>query len=106
MPDVRPVTALQAEIQAYADAQWGGEYWPPLVNLARLSEELGEVARAVNQRDGAKRLKPGETASDLTEELSDLLFVLLVLANSLQVDLQAGYDGTLAKVRRRDLGQE
>jgi NTP pyrophosphatase (non-canonical NTP hydrolase) len=38
--------------------------------------------------------------------LSDLLFVLLVLANSLQVDLQAGYDGTLAKVRRRDLGQE
>jgi NTP pyrophosphatase (non-canonical NTP hydrolase) len=99
------VAALQAEIQAYADAQWEGQYWPPLVNLARLSEELGEVARAVNQLDGAKRVKPGETPSDLTEELSDLLFVLLVLANSLQVDLQAGFDATLAKVLRRDIGQ-
>lgn len=106
MTDRRPVIALQAEVQAYADEQWGGEYWPPLINLARLTEELGEVARAVNQRIGAKRIKAGEVAADLPEELGDLLFVLLVLANSMEVDLQAGYDATLAKVHRRDLGRE
>lgn len=104
MTQARPVAALQAEVREYANERWGGAYWPPLNNLARLTEELGEVARAINQRYGAKPVKPGEERSDLMLELGDMLFVLLVLADSMDVDLQVGYDATLAKVRRRDLG--
>ena len=99
-----PVAALQAEIQQLAVDHWNGEYWPPLSNLARLTEELGEVARAVNQLHGHKRVKADELPSDLEEELGDVLFVLLVLAGSLEVDMQAAFDRTLAKVRRRDIG--
>jgi len=96
-----PAAALQAEIRQLATDYWDGEYWPPLSNLARFTEELGEVARAVNQRYGDKRVKPGEPSADLQEELGDALFVLLVLADSMAVDMQAAFDGAIAKVRER-----
>ncbi|MGH9176113.1 MAG: nucleotide pyrophosphohydrolase [Vicinamibacterales bacterium] len=97
---------LQQEIQGWADRYWGGEYWPPLANLARLAEEVGEVARAVNQAHGPKRIKPNESAAHLAEEMGDALFVLLCLANSTGVDLQAAFDGTLEKYRTRDEERE
>ena len=98
----RPLEDLQAQIQDWADRYWQGTYWPPLANLARLTEETGEVARAVNQIYGPKNIKDSETAAELQEELGDLLFVLLCLANSTGVDLQAGFDGALEKYRVRD----
>lgn len=98
---MRPAAALQAEIQQLAADYWDGEYWPPLSNLARLTEELGEVARAVNQRYGEKRVKSEESPADLQEELGDALFVLFVLADSMGIDMQAGFDAALAKVRER-----
>lgn len=101
MPD-KPATSLQTEIQKWADRYWEGEYWPPLANLARLAEEAGEVARAVNQRYGPKRIKAGESPAELQGELGDLLFVLLCLANSTGVDLQAGFEDALEKYRTRD----
>jgi NTP pyrophosphatase (non-canonical NTP hydrolase) len=79
-----------------------GGYWPPLANLARLFEECGEVARAVNQVHGPKRRKPGEPEPDVAGELADALYVLLALANSLDVDLDAALRAALAKVSRRD----
>lgn len=100
----QPVATLQQQIQAWADQYWQGEYWPPLANLARLVEETGEVARAVNQTYGPKQIKDNETQAALQEELADLLFVLLCLANSTGVDLQAGLDEVLAKYRVRDEG--
>ena len=103
MPN-RPLEELQAEIQGWADRYWQGEYWPPLANLARLTEEAGEVARAVNQMYGPKKIKSGEATAQLQEELGDLLFVLLCLANSANIDLQAGFDGALEKYRVRDEG--
>ncbi len=102
----QPVTTLQQEIQAWADRYWQGEYWPPLANLARLVEETGEVARAINQHYGPKRIKDTESPAALQEELADLLFVLLCLANSTGVDLQAGFDDILAKYRTRDQGED
>ena len=97
-----PVTSLQAQIQHWANRYWEGSYWPPLANLARLTEETGEVARAVNQRYGPKNIKVDESPAAIQEELSDLLFVLLCLANSMEVDLQAGFEGALEKYRVRD----
>ncbi len=79
-----------------------GGYWPPLANLARLAEECGEVARVVNQLHGPKRRKPGEALPDARDELGDLLYVLMVLANSLEVDMDEALTEVMAKYAQRD----
>jgi NTP pyrophosphatase (non-canonical NTP hydrolase) len=89
----------QAEVDATIRALGG--YWPPLANLARLFEECGELARAVNQAEGHKRVKPGEAPVSADEELGDAIYVLLVLANSLGVDAEESLSAVLAKVRGR-----
>lgn len=81
-------------------------YWPPLANLARLTEEVGELARAVSQATGPKRLKAGEAAGDVALEMGDVLFTLAVLANQLDVDLGAAAGAVLFKYRARDLGDK
>jgi NTP pyrophosphatase (non-canonical NTP hydrolase) len=93
------------EAQARVDA-WIGQfeegYWPPLANLARLMEEVGELARLMNHRFGPKTKKPDEPAQELGEELGDVLFVLLVLANEQGIDLGEALEGVLEKYRARD----
>ena len=93
---------LQEQVDAWAARYWGGEYWPPHANLARLTEEIGEIARAINQGYGPKRVKDAETQAQLAEELGDALFVLLCLANSTDVDLHSAFDATLEKYITRD----
>lgn len=97
-----PLTALQQRVDDWAASYWSGEYWPPLANLARLVEEVGEVARAVNQAHGAKRVKPEEAAAEIGAELADALFALVCIANSTGVDLQQAFDAALEKYRTRD----
>lgn len=87
--------AVDASIQAL------GGYWPPLANLARLFEECGELARAVNQAHGPKRVKPGEPRASAGDELGDTLYVLLVLANSLDVDASVALVGALERAAQR-----
>ena len=93
------------EAQARVDA-WIGRfeegYWPPLVNLARLTEEVGELARLMNHRFGPKRKKPEEDEQELALELADVLFVLLVIANEQGIDLDEALERTLEKYRERD----
>ena len=93
------------EAQAAVDA-WIGQfeegYWPPLANLARLVEEVGELARELNHRHGAKPKKPGEAEADLGMEMADVLFVLLALANEQGIDLSDALARTLEKYRVRD----
>lgn len=98
----QPLRDVQDEVQRWADRYWNGEYWPPLANLARLVEETGEVARVVNQIHGPKRIKSDEVTADLELEFGDLVFVLAALANSLNVELQAGFDAAMEKYRVRD----
>ena len=94
-----------SEAQARVDA-WIGQfeegYWPPLANLARLTEEVGEVARVLNHRFGPKTKKAEEAAQDLGEELADVLFVLLVIANSQGIDMDAALTRVLEKYKARD----
>jgi|SRR5690606_5358867 len=86
--------------------EWIGQfeegYWPPLANLARLAEEVGELARELNDQYGPKTKKPGEPAGDIGLELADCLFVLITLANSLGIDLEDAFARTMAKYRQRD----
>ena len=80
-------------------------YWPPLVNLARLTEEVGELARLMNHRFGPKRKKPDEPEQELALELGDVLFVLVVIANEQGIDLGEALERTLDKYRSRDAGR-
>lgn len=105
MPEPKPLSAVQTEVQEWADRYWGGEYWPPLANLARVTEEVGEIARAINQLEGPKRVKADEAQSELEVELGDLVFALTCLANSLDVNLDDGFQSALAKYRSRDQGE-
>jgi NTP pyrophosphatase (non-canonical NTP hydrolase) len=93
------------EAQARVDtwiSQFEEGYWPPLVNLARLVEEVGELARELNHRFGAKTKKPDEPEQDLALELADILFVLLVMANEQKIDLSEALERVLEKYRLRD----
>ncbi len=83
-------------------SQFEEGYWPPLVNLARLMEEVGELARELNHRFGAKTKKPEEEDQDLALELADILFVLLVMANEQKIDLSDALEKVLEKYRSRD----
>ncbi len=99
------LAVLQQRVQAWCEAEWGGEYWPPLANLARLTEEVGEVARVVNHHYGYKPKKAGEPSQELGLELADVLFTVIALANSTGVDLEASFDDVMEKYRRRDAGR-
>lgn len=77
-------------------------YFHPLTNLARLTEEVGELAREINHRFGQKTKKPEEPEGDLEMELADILFVLICIANREGIDLQHAFDRMMAKVEQRD----
>jgi len=93
------------EAQARVDAwisQFEEGYWPPLANLARLVEEVGELGRELNHRFGNKPKRPDEAERDLALELADVLFVLITLANSQGIDLSDALEEVLEKYRVRD----
>ena len=77
-------------------------YWPPLANLARHVEEVGELAREINHRYGQKTKKPDEPEGNLAMEIADILFVLICIANREGIDLQEAFDRMMDKVERRD----
>lgn len=93
------------EAQQRVDAwisQFEEGYWPPLTNLARLIEEVGELAREMNHRFGHKTKKADEPEQDLAIELADILFVVLVIANEQGIDMDKALEQVLAKYRTRD----
>ena len=93
------------DAQARVDA-WIGQfeegYFHPLTNMARLTEEVGELAREVNHRFGQKTKKPEEPPGDLGMEMADILFVLICMANREKIDLQEAFDRMMEKVESRD----
>ncbi len=93
------------DAQQRVDA-WIGQfeegYFHPLTNMARLTEEVGELAREVNHRFGQKTKKPTEAEGDLAMEMADILFVLICMANREGIDLQAAFERMMEKVTARD----
>jgi NTP pyrophosphatase (non-canonical NTP hydrolase) len=86
--------------------RWIGQYregyFTPLTNLARLTEEVGELAREINHRFGGKTKKPDEPEGSIAMELGDILFVLICLANSQGIDLDDAFAQVMRKVTSRD----
>jgi NTP pyrophosphatase (non-canonical NTP hydrolase) len=95
------ITDAQRAVDAYI-GQFAEGYWPPLTNLARLMEEVGELARELNHRYGHKTKKPDEPEQDLALELADILFVLIAIANEQRIDLDEAFGRVLAKYDVRD----
>lgn len=77
-------------------------YWSPLSIMARLTEETGEVARILNHKYGDKPKKPTEKDDDLEDELADVLWTVILLANREGVDLDAGLQRAIDKLLVRD----
>lgn len=94
------IAAAQAMVDTWIRAHGG--YWEPLAQLARLTEEVGEVARELNHVYGPKRKRPDEAERALSDEMGDLLYIVLATANTVGVDLDAALRATLAKIDARD----
>jgi NTP pyrophosphatase (non-canonical NTP hydrolase) len=80
----------------------GVRYFNELTNMAQLTEEVGEVARIIARRYGEQSEKESDKNKDLGEELADVVFVVLCLANQTGVDLQAAFDKKMDLKTQRD----
>ena len=80
----------------------GVRYFNELTNLAQLTEEVGEVARIISRRYGEQSEKATDKSKDLGEELADVIFVALCLANQTGVDLNAAFEKKMIKKTKRD----
>ncbi|MDI1257619.1 MAG: nucleotide pyrophosphohydrolase [Flavobacterium sp.] len=80
----------------------GVRYFNELTNMAQLTEEVGEVARIIARRYGEQSEKESDKNKDLGEELADVVFVVLCLANQTGTDLQAAFDKKMELKTQRD----
>lgn len=101
MKSQKTVMDLQKEVHDYI-SQFKEGYFSPLAMTARLTEELGELAREVNHYYGEKPKKSTEVEKTIEEELGDLLFVLICFANSLNIDLEEAHNRVMEKFKTRD----
>jgi NTP pyrophosphatase (non-canonical NTP hydrolase) len=104
--DLPPITLRQAQQQV---DQWiktlGVRYFSELTNLAQLVEEVGELSRIISRRFGDQSYKKGEQGGErdqLADEMADVLFVLICLANQTGVDLTEAFKANLSKKTLRD----
>ena len=93
------------EIQHQVD-EWintyGVRYFNELTNMACLTEEVGELARVIARKYGEQSFKDGETATGLSDEMADVLWVLVCLANQTGVDLTDAFVRNMEKKTKRD----
>lgn len=92
---------MQREVDAYI-SQFKEGYFSPLAMLARMTEEVGELAREVNHQYGEKPKKLDEAENTINNELGDILFIIICFANSLGIDLQQAHDAVMEKFNTRD----
>ena len=81
---------------------YGVRYFSELTNLAILTEEVGEVARIISRKFGEQSFKDSDKESDLSDELADVFFVLVCIANQTGVDLETAFKKNLEKKTIRD----
>ena len=103
MTDSAPLPSELPAIQARID-DWlkrRGRYWSPLSQYARLAEEVGELGRELNFRFGDKPRTAKDPPGSVTDELGDVLFIVVLLANDLGIDLVTALSATLRKYEHR-----
>ncbi|TYS18921.1 nucleotide pyrophosphohydrolase [Rossellomorea vietnamensis] len=101
MGENKTIKEMQNEVDTYI-GQFKEGYFSPLAMMARLTEEMGELAREVNHYHGEKPKKSTEEDNTIEEELGDILFVVTCLANSLGIDLETAHNTVMHKFNTRD----
>ncbi|MDQ3048491.1 MAG: nucleotide pyrophosphohydrolase [Bacteroidota bacterium] len=100
---MKEISIRQAQQQV---DQWisehGVRYFNELTNMAILTEEVGEVARLISRKYGEQSFKKKESKKELSDELADVLFVIICLANQTGVDLEKAFAKNLDKKTKRD----
>ncbi len=91
---------MQKQVDDYI-SQFEEGYFSPLAMTARLTEELGELAREVNHYYGEKPKKTSEDSKSMEQEIGDVLFVMICLANSLDIELEESFDLVMKKFKTR-----
>lgn len=97
----KSIAEMQREVDLYI-SQFKEGYFSPLAMLARMSEEVGELAREVNHEFGEKPKKSSEADNSIELELGDILFITICFANSLGIDLTEAHDKVMHKFNTRD----
>lgn len=92
---------MQKMVDGYI-GQFKEGYFSPLALMARITEEIGELAREMNHYYGEKKKKESEEDKEISEELADVLFVVICMANSLDIDLTEAFKMTMNKFESRD----
>ncbi|WP_047980057.1 nucleotide pyrophosphohydrolase [Ornithinibacillus contaminans] len=92
---------IQERVDRYI-SQFKEGYFSPLALMARLTEEVGELAREVNHHYGEKPKKATEDEKTIEDELGDMIFVLTCFANSLHIDLSESFNRSMTKIETRD----
>jgi NTP pyrophosphatase (non-canonical NTP hydrolase) len=82
--------------------KFGVRYFSELTNMAILTEEVGELARIIVRKYGDQSFKSDEKISTMADEMADVLFVLICLANQTGVDLEKAFENNLMKKTERD----
>ncbi len=86
----------QKDVDKWAN-QFNPPYWPALEQMARLSEETGEVAREINHLHGTKKKKSSEEIKELSDELVDVIFTVCCIANSHNINLDEAWEKMMDK---------
>jgi NTP pyrophosphatase (non-canonical NTP hydrolase) len=97
----KDLNALQAQVDEWIKTV-GVRYFSELTNMAMLTEEVGEVARIIARRYGEQSEKESDKNKDLGEEMADVLFVLICLANQTGINLEEALKQNLLKKTERD----
>jgi NTP pyrophosphatase (non-canonical NTP hydrolase) len=97
----KDLNALQGQVDEWIKTV-GVRYFSELTNMAMLTEEVGEVARIIARRYGEQSEKESDKAKDLGDEMADVLFVLVCLANQTGINLQEAFEKNMAKKTERD----
>lgn len=92
---------MQQTVDQYI-GQFKAGYFSPLASMARMTEEVGELAREINHYYGEKQKKETETEKEISEELADVLFIVICMANSLDINLTEAFQQTMDKFETRD----
>ena len=93
---------VQQDVDHLVKEEWKSYYWAPLSNLARLTEEVGELAREINHSYGEKPKKSSEAQGSVALEMGDIIYTLAAIANPLGIDLEQAFDSAMDKYRQRD----
>ena len=95
------IEEAQAKVDSWIKT-YGVRYFNELTNMAVLTEEVGEVARIISRKYGEQSFKESDKNKDLADELADVLWVVICLANQTGVNLTEAFEKNLAKKTSRD----